>query len=152
MSLFPALAVEFISPAPPVFHHLFQWWSILHPRPQCSKLPRQWWSILHPCQHGRSSATPVVEYIASAPAVIQALHVVECIAPAPAVVQAPTPVVESIGFVACAFGGVFCTRAGTVFSPAPVEESVAPAPAVVLSPAPVVESIVAPAVEEFFFT
>ena len=41
-------------------------------------------------------ASPVVEYIASAPAVIQASPVVEYISPVPAVISSPEPVVEHL--------------------------------------------------------
>ena len=74
----PALAVEYISPAPR----------------SVSKLPRQWWSTMNPRLVGISVIAPVVEYFAPAPSVVLApTPVVKYIEPVPAVSQA-SPVVE----------------------------------------------------------
>ena len=100
----PALAVEYISPAPAVFQ---------------ASSPAAEHHALAPAVI--PAPAPVVENIAPAPAVLQApTPVVENIAPAPAVFHSPTPVVEkyctraSSSSCAGVCGGVFFTRASSV--------------------------------------
>ena len=75
-------------------------------------------------------ALPVVEYVASAPAVCQASPVVEYTAPAPAVSQTQAPVMEHFSPTPAVFP-----------APAPMVGFIAPAPAVSESPAPAVEHL-----------
>ena len=110
------------------------WWKSFHPRPRCFKLPSPAVKYFAPPPVVQASS-PVVEYVAPAPAVVHSpTPVVEYIVSAPAVIPSPAPVVESIA------------PALVVQAPAPVVESVAPA-LVVQAPAPVVKDVApAPAV------
>ena len=112
----PALAVEYISHAPAVFHS---------PAPVVESVAPAPAVVLSPA--------PVMESIAPMPAVIFSPDpVVESIAPAPAVVLSSAPATEFFFFF-------WHPRLQWVFSPAPVEEYVSPMPALFQASAPLME-------------
>ena len=166
----PALAVEYISPAPavsqassPVVEYIAPVPAVVHaPTPVVETVapapavfqatPVEEYSAPAPAVF---QATPVEEYSAPAPAVFHATPVEEFFAPAPAVVQAPTSAVEFVAPLSVVFQAptpaveYITPVPAVVQAPTPAVEYIAPAPAVVLSLSSVVEFVApAPALSE----
>ena len=114
----PALAVEYISPAPAVS--------------QASSLVVEYIAPVPAMLH---APTPVVEDYCTRASSVPSLASCETIAPAPAVVQAPTPAVEYFALLPVVFQAPtpaveYIAPAPGVQAPTPVEENIAPEPGV----------------------